>query len=278
MVREARIQIMLTEQGFPVPDILAVGEDPQVLGVPFYVMGYLDGVVITDDIPAELDAPPLRRATSATVVDTLVSLHSLDVVTGPLAGIGRPDGYLKRQIERFGALWEVNTLRDLPEVARLARWLEANRPESQRHSLIHGDYRIGNLMFAHSSNPRVIALLDWEMATLGDPLADLGYLTATYAEPGEPATTMELTPVTRNPGYLRRPELVSRYQQRTDMDLVALPWYQTLALWKAAIFSEAIYTRWLKGERPEDTTFSSGLEQGVPALLAKANKFAALLP
>lgn len=277
MVREARIQLALAPLGMPVPRILAVCEDDSVLGVPFYVMEFLNGTVLTDTVPPHLDALESRRATSEAVVDTLADLHSLDVSTGEIARIGRPQGYLERQVARFASLWDVNTTRDLPAVGRLASWLEQNRPESQRDAVIHGDYRTGNLMFAPDGPPRVTALLDWEMATLGDPLADLGYLTATYADADEPFTTMELTPVTRLPGYLRRQDLIDRYQERMSLDLTPLPWYQALALWKAAIFSEAIYTRWLRGERPGDTGFGAALEHGVPQLLDVAERLASRL-
>ena len=119
-----------------------------------------------------------------------------------------------------------------------------------------------------------MGILDWEMATVGDPLADLGYLTATYAEPGSFPTPLEMTSVTREPGYLSREQLISRYRERMELNLDALPWYQTLALWKASIFCEAIYTRWLRGERPHDTGFGPSLEAGVPRLLAGARQFA----
>ena len=143
--------------------------------------------------------------------------------------------------------------------------------------MIHGDYRTGNLMFAPDGPPRVTAVLDWEMATLGDPLADLGYLTRDLRRRRRAFTTMELTPVTRLPGYLRRQELIDRYQERMSLDLTALPWYQALALWKAAIFSEAIYTRWLRGERPGDTRFGASMEHGVPQLLDVAERLASRL-
>lgn len=274
MVREARIQQLVKKQGVPVPEILAVCEDDSVLGVPFYIMSFLNGTIITDTIPAYLGSIPQREATSAAVLDTLIQLHQVDVSTGELATFGRPDGYLRRQVERFSALWDVNTTRDLPDVARIGRWLEANIPESQAAAVIHGDFRAGNLMFAPNAPARVMGILDWEMATVGDPLADLGYLTATYAEPGSLPTPLELTSVTREPGYLNRKQLVSRYRERMDLNLDALPWYQTLALWKASIFCEAIYTRWLKGERPHDTVFGPSLKAGVPRLLEAARQFA----
>jgi len=273
MVREARIQELVKQQAVPVPEVLAVCEDESVLGVPFYIMSFLNGTIITDTIPAHLGSMRQREATSEAVLDALIQLHQVDVSTGELATYGRPDGYLRRQVERFSALWDVNTTRVLPDVAAIGRWLESNIPDSQTAAVIHGDFRAGNLMFAPDSPARVMAILDWEMATVGDPLADLGYLTATYAEPGSVPTPLELTSVTREPGYLNREQLVARYRERMDLNLDGLPWYQTLALWKASVFCEAIYTRWLKGERPHDTGFGASLEAGVPRLLEQARLF-----
>ncbi|MFE9025596.1 phosphotransferase family protein [Streptomyces iakyrus] len=276
MVREARIQKILGGRGVPVPEIVAVCEDESLLGVPFYLMSRLDGTVVTDTIPAHLSPAEQRRATSEAVVDTLVALHSIDVTGGELASLGSPEGYLRRQVERFRGLWEVNTTRSLPAVERIGNWLGRNVPTSQAASVVHGDYRMGNLMFAPQAPARVLAILDWEMATLGDPLADLGYLTATWSEAGNPATPLELTRVTRSPGYLTQRELAERYRSRTGLDLTPLLWYQTLALWKAAIFCEAIYTRWQRGERPGDTSFGPSLETGVPRLLERAGRYAGL--
>ena len=275
MVREARIQRLLADEKVPVPEVLAVCDDPEVIGGAFYVMDWLEGVVVTDRAPDYLDTPEQRRATGLAAVDTLVELHQVDVTGGDLSAIGRPEGYLSRQVERFASLWEGNTERSLPEVAELAEWLRENVPDSARASVVHGDYRIGNLMLAPSAPARVLAVLDWEMATLGDPLADLGYFHATYADPDVASTPLELTSVTRRPGYPRREELAARYAERTGADLRALPWYEALALWKAAIFCEAIYTRWRRGERPEDTTFGPSLEAGVPRLLEQARQAAA---
>ncbi|RFA08524.1 phosphotransferase family protein [Subtercola boreus] len=275
MLREARIQHLVGERGIPVPRILASTGDESILGVPFYVMSFLDGEVITDEIPVMLDTLEQRRATSVAIVESLVALHSVDVTTGPLAAFGRPDGYLARQVERFASLWGVTSKRTLPAVAELGDWLRGTVPDSQRASVVHGDYRAGNLMFASRAPAEVTAILDWEMATLGDPLADLGYLTATYAEPGVEPTPLELTPVTREAGYLRRDEIAALYEQRMKVDLGDLRWYQALALWKAAIFCEAMYTRWLDGERPGDT-FGPTLETGVPRLLEGAREFAGI--
>ena len=183
MVREARIQQLLRTEGMPVPEVLAVCEDDSVLGVPFYVMSYIDGVVVTDTVPAHLSSSDQRRATSLATVDTLVQLHQVDVTGGELVTFGRPEEYLARQVSRFAGLWEVNTTRVIPEVEQLAGWLESNMPDSPAATVVHGDFRIGNLMFAPETPARVQAVLDWEMATVGDPLADLGYLTAPTPKP-----------------------------------------------------------------------------------------------
>ena len=278
MVREAHLQSLLAPLGIPVPKILAVCADVNVLGVPFYLMNFVDGDVVTEMIPAHLNAPAQRRATSEAVVDMLVRLHRVDTSHGDIATIGRPEGYLQRQVARFAGLWEMGATRDLPQVAQLASWLEGNRPDTQRTAVIHGDYRLGNLMFAQHGPAHVKSVLDWEMATLGDPLSDLGYLTATYAQSGTDSTLLELTPVTAQPGYLNRAEMAARYNAHFALDLTALPWYQALALWKAAIFSEAIYTRWKNGERAESESFGTTLEAGVPRLLEAAAAHAARLP
>lgn len=273
MVREARIQQLLRPEGVAVPEILAVCEDDSVLGVPFYVMEALDGEVVTEEVPAALDTEEQRRAVSEALVDTLVRLHAIDVTSGDLATLGRPAGYLERQVRRFAGLWDVNSRRTLPAVGELADWLGRNVPQSQATAVVHGDYRLGNVMYRREAPARVLAVLDWEMATLGDPLADVGYLTATWSQAGAAETPLDLSPVTALPGFLTAPQLAERYAAATGLDLRPLPWYQTLALWKAAIFCEAMYTRWLAGERAGDD-FAPRLEQGVPLLLERAREYA----
>ncbi|GAA4282661.1 phosphotransferase family protein [Brevibacterium daeguense] len=269
MVREARVQQAVAAHDVPVPEVLAICEDESLLGVPFYVMNFLTGDVITDEEPARLANPASRRQLGENMVDALLSLHSIDVSSGPLSELGRPSGYLERQVRTFSSLWGVNSRREIPEVGELAERLGARVPTTQRHSVVHGDYRLGNLMIAASGTPEVSAILDWEMATLGDPLADLGYLVATYSDRGAPDSVMDLSPVTRLEGYPTADELAERYGATSTLDLGDLPWYKALALWKAAIFCEAMYTRYLAGERPGDT-FAPKLETGVPELLHRA--------
>ncbi len=270
MLREARVQQGLARVGVPVPRILAVCEDDAVLGVPFYLMEYLDGEIILGSAPPALDTVAARRATSEALVDTLVSLHGVDLEPAGLANFGKAEGYLERQLATFRALAGQVSERELPLVAELGTWLEAHRPKTQRHTLVHGDYRLGNVMFRRDA-PQVAAVLDWEMSALGDPLADLGYLTATYCDAASPRTIIEISTATLDEGYLDREGLAERYAAGTGLDLTPLPWYQSLALWKAAVFLEAIYTRWRRGERPGDA-FAPSLEHEVPRMLEAARE------
>ena len=272
MLREARVQQGLARVGMPVPKILAVCADESLLGVPFYVMDYLEGEIMLDSAPKELDSAEQRRATSEALVDTLAALHGVDLERAGLADFGRPQGYLERQIATFSGLASQVSERDLPLVAELGVWLEAHRPETQRAALVHGDYRLGNVMFRREAPASVLAVLDWEMAALGDPLADLGYLTATYCDADSPGSVMEISGVTREPGYLTRAAIAERYAARTGLDVSQLHWYQVLALWKSSVFLEAIYTRWRRGERPGDQ-FAPLLEHEIPRLLEVARDY-----
>lgn len=275
MLREARVQMALRPLGARVPRILAVCEDDALLGVPFYMLEYLPGLVITNEVPPSLAALDDHRRIGLELVDALVEIHAVDWRAAGLADFGRPTGYLERQIRRFSSLWEVNATRELAQVQELADWLERHRPESSETTVVHGDYRLGNVMFASTSPARLIAVLDWELSTLGDPLADVGYLAATYTDATSLRTPLELSPITGEPGFPSRQELVAFYEERSGRSAGALSWYQTLALWKAAVFCEAIYGRWLRGEKAAEDPFASSLDTGVPRLLEAAESAAA---
>ena len=273
VVREARIQLALERAGARVPHVLAVCEDESVLGVPFYVMEEVEGEVVRTRLPPALDTPAGRRRVGLEVVDALAEIHAVDWRAVGLDGFGKPTGYLERQLRRWAGQWEIVATRDLPLVTELGAWLEANRPESGPTTVVHGDYRLGNLMLGPDAPARVAAVLDWELAALGDPLADLGYLLATWSETGSHETVMELSPVSRGEGFPNRADLADRYVERTGRDIAALAWYETLALWKAAVFCEAIYGRCVRGER--DDAWARSLEVGVPRLLEVAQERAA---
>jgi aminoglycoside phosphotransferase (APT) family kinase protein len=288
VLREARLLAGLRPAGVRVPEVLCTCDDERVIGAPFYVMSYLDADVIMDRLPAALAERIEERATVGhELVDALAELHAVDLVESGLDSFGAPSGYLERQVRRFRGLLEVNATRPLPLLEQVADWLEQNRPDSPATTVVHGDYRLGNVMFAldgdgtdggaagssatggaslgSAASPRLVAILDWELAALGDPLADLGYLTAMWAQPGDrPNPMLDLGAVTREPGFGTPDQLIRRYAERTGYDTGALAWYQTLAIWKSAIFLEGSYKRHLAGST--DDPYFARLGEGVPLL------------
>jgi aminoglycoside phosphotransferase (APT) family kinase protein len=193
----------------------------------------------------------------------LVALHAADLDETGLGALGKRTGYAERQLRRFGALLDANATRPLPELEIVADWLRRNQPRTAEVTFVHGDYRLGNLMFR--APLQLAAVLDWELATVGDPLADLGYLTATWAQAeDEPNPMFELSRLTARPGFPGRDELTRRYRMKTGRSLDSLLWYQVLALWKAAIFLEGSYRRYLAGASGD--AYFAHLDRGVPAL------------
>jgi aminoglycoside phosphotransferase (APT) family kinase protein len=268
MVREARVQLCLEKAGVRVPHILAVSEDDSVIGAPFYLMEEVVGAVVCDSLPPELDTPDERRRLGFELVDALAELHAVDWRSCGLESLGKPTGYLERQLRRWSGLWEVNATRELPDSVSIGERLKATMPESPPATVVHGDYRFGNVMVAPNAPARLVAILDWEMATIGDPLADLGYLVVSWSEPGAAKHPLLLTPVTERPGFPSRAELTARYADKTGHDVSRLRWYEAFALWKASVFCEAIYGRYLRGERHDP--WAGGLCDGVPRLLEVA--------
>src|SRR5713226_3567021 len=270
MVREARLQLALAPQGIRLPRIRGVCEDESVLGVPFYVMDFLDADLVTDTLPPGLETEDARRRLGEELVDALVEIHAADVTTPELAAFARPGSYNERQVKRFAQLWEINRTRDIPTVEEVGRWLADNVPEPLPLSVVHGDYRLGNVMVAPDDASRIVAVLDWEMGALGDPRADVGYLLATYSEPGGPPNPLGTSPVTQSQGFPSRAELVERYVERSGRNVEPLHWFEALALWKAAVFCEAIYGRFVRGELGAEDTRASRFELGVPFLAEAA--------
>ena len=269
MVREAGLQNAVRAAGFGrLPEIVAVCEDEAVLGVPFYVMRWLDGHVITSELPPGLEGAEARDALGMDLVDTLVEIHAAQ---GPSLDAFRREGsYLERQVRRFTQLWEINKTRDLPAVDEVARYLAVNLPPPLEPTVVHGDYRLGNMMVAPDDPTRIVAVLDWEMGAIGDPRADVGYLLATYSEPGGHVSPLGSSPVTAEPGFPTRAELVTRYIERSGREVQPLPWFEALALWKAAVFCEAIYGRYIRGELGAEDTRAALFEHAVPLLAETA--------
>src|SRR3989440_909044 len=203
-----------------------------MIGGPFYVMVRMEGVVMVTSIPAPLDVPEQRRAIAAQLIEALAEIHAVDWRAVGLEGFGKPTGYLERQLRRFAGLWEVNKTREIPAVERVGGWLAENLPSSGAATIVHGDYRLGNTIFAPQAPARLDAVLDWEMATIGDPLADLGYLCMMWTEASDPEVGLReaLGRVTRAEGFPTRARLVERYEQLSGRSMRAIRWYMTLAL------------------------------------------------
>jgi aminoglycoside phosphotransferase (APT) family kinase protein len=269
MVREAGLQNAIRAAGFArLADIVAVCEDESVIGVPFYVMRHLEGHVITQGLPPGLETEEARRGLGLDLVDTLVEIHA---ARGPsLEPFRRPGSYLERQVRRFTQLWEINKTRELPAVDDTARVLAERLPEQRDETVVHGDYRLGNMMVAADEPTRIAAVLDWEMGAIGDPRADVGYLLATYSEPNGRFSPLGTSPVTAEPGFPNRADLVARYVERSGREVEPLGWFEALALWKAAVFCEAIYGRYIRGELGAEDTRAGLFEHAVPLLAESA--------
>jgi aminoglycoside phosphotransferase (APT) family kinase protein len=273
VLREARLLRALEATPVRVPRVIA-SDEGEVLGVPFYLMEEMHGEVITTDIPAPLDDDEGRRRICEELVDGLVEVHSVDWRKCGLEGYGKPTGYLERQLRRFNGLWEFNKTRELPIVEEVGEWLAAHMPESPESTIVHGDYRLGNVMVSGAAPARLVAIFDWELSTIGDPLADVGYLTVTWAEADDPAdiSFSSLSAATRRTGFMGREELTARYEERSGRSVSALNWYQALALWKAAVFMEGNYKRFTMGN--SDDPYLAFFDEGVPALAEKAREVA----
>ena len=266
VLREAFLLRALEGTGVRLPRVLATCEDDAVTGAPFYVMERIEGVVIGAELPPGLDGQRI----GAELVDALVEVHAVDWRANGLEDYGKPTGYLERQLRRFGGLWEHNATRKLPALDEVTAWLGENCPESGPATIVHGDYRLGNVMF---TGDRLSAIFDWELATIGDPLADVGYLIATWAQRGDlPSMVASLSTVTRQPGFPTRTQLIERYEQRSGRSMSDLRWYTTLALWKSAIFLEGSYKRRLAGTT--DDPFFDRLKEGVPEIAERARRTA----
>jgi aminoglycoside phosphotransferase (APT) family kinase protein len=272
VLREARLLRALEATAARVPRVLAVGDDPALIGAPFYVMERVRGEVVTSSVPAALDTPAQRRRIGEELVDALVEVHAVDWRGCGLEGFSnRPEGYLERQLRRFLGLWEHNRTREIAAVERVGAWLREHLPPSPSPTIVHGDYRLGNVMLGADAPARVTAIFDWEMATLGDPLADVGYLCALWVQHDDPPLGMfELSSATRLSGFPTRDELVARYAERSGRAITDIRWYRTLALWKAVVFMEGNYRRALAGST--DDPWLHGFGEGVVALAARAEQ------
>jgi aminoglycoside phosphotransferase (APT) family kinase protein len=239
VVREARLVAALADTAVPVPRVLSVIDTGEILDVPLVVTEFVDGVVITDKTPAPLDDPATRREIALSVIDTLADLHSVDWRACGLGDFGKPVGFNARHLRRVCGL-VADDAGNLPEdFAGPAEWLRHHAPQESGESIVHNDFRLGNMMVGRGQPGRVAAVLDWELATIGDPLFDLGYFLSSYPQGDEPLTpTSRMGTAVFEDGYPTRTELLDRYCERTGAQPSAVDWYAALAQFKLAALYE----------------------------------------
>ena len=236
---------------FPLaPRVYALCDDPAVIGSVVYVMERRRGVVVREQEPAGIrDQPAVRRRVSLAVVDTLARLHAIDIEASGLAHLGKPSGFVERQVRGWTERWNRSRTHDLPQMETVARWLVESLPSNpSRPSVVHGDFKLDNLMLDPADPGRPVAVFDWEMAALGDPLVDLGILLAYWAATAPPGQQDALTTVTTLPGWLTPGELIERYAAQSGRDLSGLKFYEVFALFKIAVVVQQIYHRFVNGQ------------------------------
>src|SRR5215469_2228358 len=251
MTREWRFISALRGTSVPVAEPLALA-DSEVLGVPFYVMSFVDGQVLHDAVDAQVLPGDARRRAAASLIDTMVLLHQLDIDTVGLGDIGRREGYIGRQLRRWKRQWDQSCCTDITAVDAAYERLAAAVPPQQHARIVHGDFRLGNMICG--TDGRIRAVLDWELATLGDPLADLGWLLTWWVELGEASATVTNPAAQPSvlPGFPPRQWMISRYQEGSGADLSRIGFYVAFANWRGACISAGVLTRYESGVMGDD--------------------------
>jgi aminoglycoside phosphotransferase (APT) family kinase protein len=269
MAREHRVISALAGTPVPVPATFGLCQDPAVTGAPFYVMGYVEGIVPRDEatVAAGLD-PPARAAAADSLVDALVALHDVDPDRVGLGDLGRRSGYLERQLARWQRQLEQSRTRPLPALDEVHRRLAANLPAQVGPArIVHGDFRLDNVVLSPAG--RVLAVLDWELCTLGDPLADVGLLCVYWAEPGDETIPLRAAP-TAMPGFPGRAAITQAYAARSGRDLAELDVYVAFASWKLAVILEGVVARHAGGAYGEGDDSWRGFAEVVVQLAERA--------
>ena len=265
VLREYRVLAALQDTGVPVPRVYASCADVSFIGAPFYLMEYMSGKVIRaglvpSDEPSFADNPAKRRAVSEAMISLLISLQSVDWRKAGLEGFGRPDGYVERQLRRWTDQMVRTTqlTRPLPVMEKIRDWLAAHMPQSQTATIVHGDFKLDNVMWqVKGESVGAIALFDWEMSTIGDPLADLGWMLTYWSDPTDSELRRGVvSSMEWEAGYYRRDEMSARYEQQSMRPMSDFTFYQVFSLYKLAIILEGSYSRYLSGQA-DDPLFAT---------------------
>jgi aminoglycoside phosphotransferase (APT) family kinase protein len=268
MGREHTIISAVGHTDVPVPTTLALCTDPDVNGAPFYVMSHVDGVVLDSPEKGRTIDADVRVRASGHLIDVLADLHAVDVDAVGLGGLAKRTGYIERQLNRWRKQWELSKTRDLPAIDDVAEVLARRVPEQVGVAIAHGDYRFGNCLIDPVSG-RIAGVLDWELCTLGDPLADVGYLASHWADPGAP-TRRDNDPTPAG-GFPPFAELLERYAARTGRDVSAIDYYRAFASWRLAVITEGVYARYLHGAMGDHGLTGADLDEmrALPERLAE---------
>ncbi len=279
VTREYRVMDALQDTPVPVPTTVLACEDKEILGAEFYVMERQHGDVLRTEEPNRFQNPAARKRLSEGMIDTLAAIHSVDPAVVGLDDFGYPDGFTERQVRRWSEqfTWAFDVTgeeREVPEVYELMSWLTEHAPEEHPHTLVHGDFKLDNLMFAPGTPPELTAVFDWELSTLGDPLTDLGLLLLFWQDPDDPEPPIpELMPTfTAKEGYLSREELIDRYEKRSGIDAAQLRFYRVLAAYKMAALGEMFFRRHLEGNAADP--LYPKMREGVPRLAKRTLEMA----
>jgi aminoglycoside phosphotransferase (APT) family kinase protein len=272
MAREYRVLTALAGTDIPVPGPVAFCPDTDIVGAPFYLMEYVHGLVLRSRADGEQLTGDQASQLSELLAEMLAAIHGLDPAAVGLSGFGRPDGYLGRQLARWQRQWELSATRPMPGYDALVDRLTAGLPESAEGTLVHGDFRLDNMLVTLGRKPAIAAVVDWEMSTLGDPLADLGLTLMYWADPGE-QDWLEINVgagVTSLPGFLSRAGFAARYAELTGRDISGIGYYMAFGCFKLAVVLEGIHARYLQRK-----TVGAGFERegpAVPVLIRRAHQ------
>lgn len=274
MSREYRVLSALTGTAVPVPEPLTICSDTEVIGAPFYLMKFVDGLVLRTTADGERLTPEQAAELSELLAQMMAAIHGVDVQAAGLGDFGRPQGYLSRQLARWQRQWELSNNREMPGYDELVARLAAGLPDpaTSEGTLVHGDFRLDNTLVQLSTPARIAAVVDWEMSTLGDPLADLGLTLSYWADDtGQafPDVNVGAT-VTGLPGFYTRQQFAARYAELTGRDITAIGYYIAFGYFKLAVVLEGIHARYLLNQ-----TVGEGFERegpAVPVLIARAHQ------
>jgi aminoglycoside phosphotransferase (APT) family kinase protein len=248
MGREYTVISALQDTDVPVPPVAGLCDDDSVNEAPFYVMEFVDGPILRSEEETKEFSEPERRAIGERVVDTLVAIHAVDPDAAGLGELGRKQDYVARQLHRWHGQWEKSKTRELPQVDQVHERLAGRIPEQGPATIVHGDYRLDNMILSPAGE--IAAVVDWELCTLGDPLADVGLLLVYWSQAGDEFMPL-FAPATIAPGFPTREELRARYAERSGRDLAEIDYFLALGYWKLAVILEGVYARYAAGQYGE---------------------------